>query len=157
MEFFNFESVTSGTVGGVVSAIIVGIGVLLRNRFKQWSKNRRLKLNMRVALRECRAKTIKFMAYADDDLAKHFEDVRLDDNPFYGWLRSDEDGFDRRRLSAVGQKYFALVKHAKNIGYVRATDGTPDGIRAYADDIVAKVDVLLMLLLDPSENFSGHQ
>ena len=157
MGLFNIESVTSGVVGGVVSAIIVGIGVWLLKLFKQLSKNRRLESNMRMALRKCREKTIRFKAYDDGDLAKHFDDVELDANPFHNWMRIDEDGSDRRRDSVVGQKYFALVKQTKNMGHVRATDGTPDGIRAYADGIVEKVDDLLLLLFDPMENLSGHQ
>ncbi len=112
---------------------------------------------MRVALRKCREKTIRFKAYDDGDLAKHFDDVRLDDNPYYRGAMDDEDVSDRRRNSVVGQKYFALVKQTKNMGHVRATDGTPDGIRAYADGIVEKVDDLLLLLFDPTENLSGHQ
>ena len=149
MEFINFESVTSGTIGGVVSAIIVGIGVLLLKLSKRWSRKQQLKSNMRVALRECRAKTIQFKAYADGDLAKHLDDVVLDANPYHRWISIDEDESARRRNSVVGQKFFALIKQTKNISDVTATDGTPVGFRKYADDIVDEVDELLLHLFDP--------
>jgi hypothetical protein len=149
MGIFNIESVPSGVIVTVVSAIIIGISVWLLKLFKQLSKNRRLESNMRMALRKCREKTIRFKAYGDGDLAKHFDDVELDANPFHHWMRIDEDGSDRRRDSVVGQKYFALTNQTKNIGQRAATDGTPVGFRAYADDIVVKVDELLLDLFDP--------
>lgn len=149
MELINFESVTSGTIGGVVSAIIVGFGVLLLNLNKRWRRIRRLKYNMHLALLDCRTKTIQFKKYDDGDLTKHLNDVKIDDNPYFRWLSFDEDGIDRRMDSVLGKKYQKLITLTKNISVTRETDGTPEGLRAYADEIVKSIDEIFVHLLDP--------
>ena len=104
---------------------------------------------MRKALRDCRKKTVQFKKYDDGDLGKHLGDVVLDGNPYSNWLTLDDEGWEQRRNSIEGQKYQALIKQTKNPSKRNTAGGTPEGFRAYADEIVASIDELLMHLNTP--------
>ena len=149
MEWINFESGTGQIVVGLVVLIIGWIGVSLFKLYKRWARSRQLKFKMHKAILECRTKTLQFKKCDDSDLTKHLHDVVLAYNPYSNWLTFDEDGWDQRVHSVAGQKYQALIAQTKYLSHKNATDGTPEGLRAYADEIVLKIDELSPHLWDP--------